>query len=374
MGSRLKLTAVVAGCAILAACSKSGDTPQPSPFDINKYAVNKTVCNPMGGTDSNNGPTQGLQASLWSLGANPSTIYHDVESMINHGHPSDKNLFFSDLFIPTRLFTEGFPLQSGGSIKDDSGNELIEYFALRFTGILHLAPNEQEGDYQLGILSDDGTIWSLSQTETGQDFSIVLNNDGDHPTQMGCGPLVHMTQSTRLNMKLDYYQGPRYHIALVPMWRRVNSSSPEPLCGQNGNSLYFDYNNNSAPEQAYKQLLSRGWYPLGVNNFSVTSDTDYNPCTQGTTPVISDIQFTSNMEIDAEYAITWTTDIPASDQVLYTDSSTGQQSLTTSDNMLKTNHSVSITVAPNHSYTIQLVSVSADLGKAISDPMVLVVP
>lgn len=374
MRSALKLTAMMAGSAIVVGCSGSGDTPVPSKYDINKYAINKTVCNPMGGGGSNTEPTQGLKASLWYLGNNPSPIYHDVESMINHGHASDENLFFSELFIPTRYFTEGFPLQSGGSIKDDAGQELIEYFALRFTGVLHLGPNEAEGDYQLGMLSDDGTIWSVSQSETGEDFSIKVNNDGDHPTQMGCGPIVHMTQSTRLNMKIDYYQGPRYHIALVPMWRRVNSSSSEPLCGHNGNNLYFNPDSNSAPQAAFNQLLSRGWYPLSVANYSVTAATDYNPCTSGTTPVISNIQFALNMETSPNLTVTWTTDISASDQVLVVDQATGEETLSPSDNLLKLNHSVGVTVLPHHTYSIEVISVSSDLGKAISSAQTLIIP
>jgi hypothetical protein len=158
------------------------------------------------------------------------------------------------------------------------------------------------------------------------------------------------------------------------MWRRVNSSTPnDPLCGQNGNSLFFDYNNNSAPEPAFNQLLSRGWYPLAVANFSITADTSYNPCTNGTAPVISGISFQSNMDIGPYYIVNWTTDIPATDQVLYTDSATGVQTLTVSDNILKTSHSVQITVQPGHSYSVQVVSISADLGKAISAPQTLFV-
>jgi hypothetical protein len=173
-------------------------------------------------------------------------------------------------------------------------------------------------------------------------------------------------------MKIDYYQGPRYHIALVPIWRKVNSSTPnDPLCGKNGNNYFFDPDHNSMPLAAYNQLASRGWYPLGVANFSVTQDTDYNPCTDGTVPVISDVEFVNDMEIGPYYIVKWTTDIPATDQVLYTDQATGVQSLTVSDNMLKTSHSVQITVSPGHTYSVQVVSVSEDLGKAISSSMLL---
>lgn len=353
---------------LLTACSGGGgaDSGLKSPFDVNRYSINKTVCNPLNQSSTPvTVPSQGLKAQLWSLPSG-STIYHDVESMIQYGVPSDKNLFFSDIFVPTRMFTEGFPLQSGGSVKTDAGQTLIEYFALRYTGLLHLGPNEAEGDYQIGMLSDDGAIMTLSD---GQN-QYVLNNDGDHPTKMGCGPVVHMTRSTQLSLQLDYYQGPRYHIALVPMWRMVNTSNPsDPLCNQNGNSLFFDPNNNSMPLLAYNQLASRGWYPLGVANYSLAPEADYNPCTQGTNPVISNLVGSVDLEF-VGYLLNWTTDIPATDQALLTDNTTGVQTLTTSDNVLRTQHSLQIKgLVPGHSYTVQAVSVSADLGKTLSDPL-----
>ena len=371
----LKVSLIMAAAAtMVAGCQKNSsdsasDTAAEimSPYDVNKYAVNKTVCNPLGGlTTGTTDPTQGIHAQLWYL-TSTQPRYSDVESVITNGASSDQNLFFSELYVPTRLFTEGFPLQSGGSINDDTGTPLIEYFALRFDTILHLAPNDMEGDYQLGILSDDGTIWSLSTDATEDNLQVALGNDGVHPTKLGCGPTISMTKSTSLAMRLDYFQGPRYHIALVPMWRLVNScTTTESLCGQNGNSLYFNYADNSTPEPAFNQLISDGWIPLGVGNYSVSPSVEYNPCTQGTPPVISGLNVAFNSETNTYFA-TWTTDILATDQVLYTDTGSGAQTLTVSSNILSTNHAVSVTgMLPGHSYSIQAVSISQDLGQTIS--------
>jgi len=362
--SATRILVYAAVVSLMACVGKATDNnPTYSPYNVNKYAVNKVACDPMGGSSNpSSNPQQGIKAQLWYLSASQPR-QHDVESMITQGQPSSESLFFSELNVPTRLFTEGFPLQAGGTIQDDAGNELIEYFALRFESLIQLGENDPEGDYQFGMLSDDGTIWSIASTEEGQDYQILLNNDGDHPTQMGCGPIVHMTHTTRLVSRIDYYQGPRYHIALVPLWRLVDSSTvPETQCGQNGNSMYFDYNNNSAPEPAYNQMLARGWKPLTADNYSVQTSADYNPCTAGTPPVISDLNFDSE-----RFLLNWTTDIPATDQVLLTDTDTGAQTLTTSDNVLRTVHSVAIPqLEPGHHYTIQAVSISADLGKTVS--------
>ncbi len=68
--------------------------------------------------------------------------------------------------------------------------------------------------------------------------------------------------------------------------------------------------------------------------------------------------------------LNWTTDIPATDQVLVTNTGTNVQTLTTSDNILRTTHSVPVTgLLPGVNYTLQAVSVGADLGKSISAPV-----
>jgi hypothetical protein len=353
--------------------NSSSATPKMSQYDVNKYAVNKTVCNPLGGGGSSSNPSQGLQASLWYLQSDQ-PAYYNVGDMISNGHASSESLFFNSLFVPTRLFSAGFPLQSGGSIADDQGNELIEYFALRFETVLQLGPNDVEGDYQLGLLADDGANWSLASDNQSTDYTVMVNDDGTHPTQMGCGSVVHMTASTKLNMRIDYYQGPRYEIALVPIWRLVNSSQPpsESLCNQNGNTLFFDPNNNSATEAAYTKLLGEGWYPLTSANYSLQSQASYNPCTTGTTPVISNLAILNNTDNDGFFYLTWTTDIAATDQALITDVASGVQTVTTSDNILRTSHKVQLTgVLVNHSYTVQAVSVSADLGRTVSSSLPL---
>jgi putative hemolysin len=368
---------VVIGAATvlgLVGCS-SNEASQPetvSKYDVNMYAVNKTICNPLGGsTTPVTTPSQGLQATLWYLQPG-GTIYHDVESMINNGTQSDSNLFFSEIFVPTRLFSEGFPQQSGGSLQDNTGQTLIQYFALRFEGTLHLGPNEAEGDYQLGILSDDGSIWYLSQEADGLNFQPVLTNDGDTPTRLGCGQTIHMTKDSEIPMRLDYYQGPMYEIALVPLWRLVNScTTTESLCGVSGNYTYFNPTSNSQPEPDYNTLIADGWYPLSSQNYSLLESASYNPCTTGTAPQITNLVAINDIE-QGYYLVNWTTDIPATDQVLVTNTGTGTQTLTTSDNVLRTSHSVPVTaLLPGIAYTLQAVSVSADLGKTISGPIAI---
>jgi len=143
----------------------------------------------------------------------------------------------------------------------------------------------------------------------------------------------------------------------------------DPLCGATGNETFFDYNNNSAPQAAYNQLLSRGWKPIAAANWNLPAFAIFNPCTTGNVPVISNFRIEDNTE--GIVVLSWNTDIPASSQVLYTRVSTGEEVLTTADNRLRLVHRVVIAgqLQSGQAYDFNAVSISADFGKAISAPL-----
>lgn len=339
-----------------------------STFDTNLYPLNKVVCDPFDpGTP---GPNDGMIATLYYRGTGQERWY-TVNEYIEKGKKSQQHLFFSKLDVPTRLFSMGFPSETGESIKNDEQNVLNEYFALSVSSILKLAPADAEGEYELALLSDDGAVMQI-RDENGV-YQNVVNNDGDHPSRLGCGQRVQMTHDTELVVRLNYYQGPRYHISLIPMWRKVDSStSAEPRCGHTGNNLFFDYNNNSQPQPAYNELLARGWKPISADNWNMPGFALFNPCTEGTIPVISQLTNVANLEGSVRFQ--WTTNIPASSQVLYKNLRTGEELLTIADNRLRPVHNVSIiNLVQGDTYEFRAISISADYGKAISQPITLLV-
>ncbi|MGE3385254.1 MAG: fibronectin type III domain-containing protein [Bdellovibrionales bacterium] len=345
---------------------EDANTKAMSPFDVNKYAINKLVCDPFAAQNENTTLDGGLQASLFYLTAGQ-PHYKNVGDMISNGKASGKNLFFSNVDVPTRLFNVGFPLETGGVVKTDEGADLFEYFALRMTGSFGLAADEPEGLYELAMLSDDGVIWTNTTDDAN---SALVSNDGDHPTRFGCGQIVDLKRDTRIASRIDYYQGPRYHIALVPMWRKVASGTmpgKDPQCGKAGNEMYFDYNNNSKPQQAYNDLLARGWKPLRAENWRLPQGTDYNPCYEdGQAPQVTELSVNYG-SIEGSMVVSWQTDIPATDQVVYRNTATDVQMLTTSDNVLRTNHSITITgLQVGDIYEVQAVSISATLGRTVT--------
>jgi hypothetical protein len=349
----------------------TANNPEEGPlatFDTNLYPLNKVVCDPF--DPGNPGPNDGMIATLHYRGAGQNRWY-SVNDYIEQGQKSQQKLFFSKLDIPTRIFSLGFPSETGTSIQDDSQNTLNEFFALSVSSVLKLAPGDAEGEYELALLSDDGAVMQVRDQDGV--YQTVVNNDGDHPTRLGCGQRIQMTRDTELVVKLNYYQGPRFHISLIPLWRKVDASTAqEPRCGHTGNNLFFDFNNNSRPQPAYNELLARGWKPISADNWNMPGYALFNPCTQGTVPVISN--FTNIANLEGFVSFQWRTDIPTSSQVLYKNLRTGEELLTIADNRLRPVHNVSIhNLIPGDTYEFKAISISADYGKAISQPITFLV-
>ncbi len=364
------------GFLSLLACSKGQNLSSGSPiyqetygtpvaylkYDINANPLDKTVCDPF-----NDQPAvavdKGVKASLFYQPAGQPRLSNSMD-YVTKAHASGQKLFFADLNVPTRLFNQGFASQTHDVVNDDQGQKLIEYFGLKFETTLKLAANDEEGDYELALLADDGTTLKVG---AGDIQNVLISNDGDHPTRMGCASdIVHMTKDSSLPITLTYYQGPRYHIANVLLWRKANQAGKDVLCGQNGNNLFFDPDHGSAPQSAFLSLQARGWKVVSQDNFYLPASESYNPCVQGTAPVIAN--FMTNEIFSSGVFLSWETDLPASSQVKIVNKATGEVVLTAADNALRTTHSVQVLgLAPGTDYTAQAVSITADLGRDLSD-------
>lgn len=269
---------------LVAACqTQKGANPFAGPIsnpDSSTQLFNKstTVCDPMGGTVSDgNGPRSGLQGKLFYLTDNMPrfTTVEDYTNAID----TRTTVFLNDLNVPTRMFTEGFPT-ADGSLLQVGGQTLVEWFALYLETQLQLTPDDAPGAYQLAMIADDGG--TLELVGSGGTFQRFLDDDGTHSSRLACAasPLL-MSQSVGVPARVKYYQGPRTEIALMLLWRPTSLTgvSSEPLCGAVGQNLFFEYHNNpSTPQQAYLDLLSRGWKPLKPGNFGIPGQARINPC------------------------------------------------------------------------------------------------
>ncbi|MBX9766499.1 MAG: hypothetical protein K2X47_04430, partial [Bdellovibrionales bacterium] len=251
------------------------------------WVVKSCSCNPFDPPGTDNCSDDGLHGEIYYLtgsqindfNAIPAWADRSVYYIITNGVRAPVDLRLPDINVPTRLFDTGFPIGDGNILKNERGENLIEYFAFRLNGYLKLglpsvefpAPADPVGHYQLALLSDDGAVMRIRTTPTGTP-EVILNNDGFHPTKLKCASkTIELKADSKMQIMLDYFQGPRTHISLMLLWRKVDPTVPgalnDPLCNVEGNELYFGDNfNDFTAAKGYGQLLSRGWkVPTGRN-------------------------------------------------------------------------------------------------------------
>ncbi|HET9239895.1 MAG TPA: PA14 domain-containing protein [Oligoflexus sp.] len=114
-----------------------------------------------------------------------------------------KKLCMRQLDITDRDFKEGFPGVDG----------LIEWFGLDIRFKLNVPV---AGDYEFMLNSDDGSRLFIDGRE-------VIENDGQHSEQKKTA-VVALTAGLH-ELRLPYFQGPRYRIALELKWKGPGDSA-----------------------------------------------------------------------------------------------------------------------------------------------------
>ncbi|MBS1961771.1 MAG: hypothetical protein JST04_06115 [Bdellovibrionales bacterium] len=243
-----------------------------------------TVCDPFGGSGGGS-RTNGIEAALTYLPSNSPVITSGLsvasfESGATDVVTSPARLILSQLAVSTRPFTEGFSVKnSSDKLTDLNGDVLDEYFSVRGSANIRLAAGDPEGDYEMALLSDDGSVLDLDVNGNGN-YARWIDSDGTHANGFTCAPSVlHLTSASEIPMRIKYYQGPRVRIALMLLWR-PKAASAEPECGSFRGDTYFFQPvgaDPSVPTANYNALLARGWKPLAPGNF-VLPDSKTNPC------------------------------------------------------------------------------------------------
>jgi hypothetical protein len=269
--------ASIVAVAVLAGCGRAEFAfNNPTSFGQTEPP---TVCVPGGTSGSSQNGLTGSIKYLDSTQVSQGGI-SSVDQLLAIGHDAGVNVVLNQLNVPTTIFTNGFyDSVTGAPLKTSSGTTLIEWFALDLYSDFALTSSDAEGYYQFALLADDGAIINLDETQTKAGTALV-NDDGQHPTQMGCGAkAIHLARTDLHPIHVKYYQGPRDHIALTLIWRKVAaiSTANDATCGQNGNTLFWDPSvTPSAPTSTYNDLISRGWKVPAPANFILPSGT--NPC------------------------------------------------------------------------------------------------
>ncbi len=193
--------------------------------------------------------------------------FRSVLDYIKPEYKVEKPLFFTDLWIPTRSFTSGFPTIS----------DRTEYFALDIRSKLQPSTTMQVGQYQLGILSDDGSI--ISQIDNNGLETDLVRQDSYTSTKFGCASSpITLTSTEKIKLHVRYFQGPRDAIALVLLyrpWSQSNVNAPI-ACGTTDRNFFGpfpapvkDPNDRTYPANTkYSELLTQGWMPIPAASFA----------------------------------------------------------------------------------------------------------
>jgi hypothetical protein len=267
------------GCELPATVNAGDSTVLAEPGTI----AGDAICSPLGGGNSLGG-SHGLKADLYYLDPN-GVHYNDVAEYVSRGTKVSADLYFDQVNVPTRPFDDGFVTQAGSVLTTPQGNTLYEWFGLDFRTTLKLAAGDTPGRVQFGVLSDDGAV--LLQ-QSGSSWSTVVDGDGTHASMFkGATQPITLDANSALKLRLEYYQGPRYHIAAMILWRPWTAAQDvnalDPVDGQSGNDLFFDSTQSPpSPRAAYTQLLARGWKVVPPANYYLPDETVVNPCPPAT--------------------------------------------------------------------------------------------
>lgn len=340
-------------------------------------APERTICDPFQ-TRSTSARDQGVLASLFYRDLDQPRWY-TAREYIEKGVMVESTLYFDRLFIPTRRFDTPFVTSAGEPVlyqnrdPDVPPQAVYEYFGLRFESQLQLAENEPEGNYQLALLSDDGAVFYF-KNEDGS-LRPFVNNEGDHSTKMKCATeSISMARGEKKPFVLEYYQGPRFHISLVLMWRPTPAvDDPDrPFvdveCNRQGNTRYFnpdvlaDPNDPlkiaSPPTSVFYEMQARGWKVLQNNNFYFPVQAS-NPCTPSEELLTSSL-FAINRISRSSVTVSWKTNLDAFSQIEIRNLTTGTSETTSLRTGAEKDHIHTVEgLSANNLYVIRGISVSS---------------
>lgn len=221
--------------------SAPGGTPPPiaeiicDPLD----PMPNDLCQPMPPSTDPNQSFPGLIGSLYFLSptAHASLFGEDLKNAllndyVEFGIKTPFTVVMSQINVTPRPWEDSFISNQGNVVLDDQGNPLLEWFSLRLSGNIQLP----QGSYQFAMISDDGM-----QVEI--DGNQILNHDGTHAPKLDCASsTVTFNGNESKPIKVAYYQGPRYEIAMQLLVRPFDA---------NDNKCQEDNSWQAIPASAY---------------------------------------------------------------------------------------------------------------------------
>ena len=216
----------------------------------------------------------GLLGAVYKLPANTKKL----PNFDNLGTPH-ATIVVPALHVAPRRFETGFPGL------DASGEPLLEWFGIRFVGQIDVPTTSR---YGFRLNSDDGSRLYI-------DNQLVVENDGVHAPRAKEGG-IDLTAGTH-DIVVEYFQGPRFQIALELLWQREGgwvhvpaealsrhtgydcSSEPEIMCCQGNSAACRSCKRNAREVVREWRRTCQGGGPPGAGNPSPGNPGPGNPGT-----------------------------------------------------------------------------------------------
>jgi len=169
--------------------------------------------------------TNGLTGKIYILPVNTIKL-PDLDTM------KPVNIIYVDsINIPPRSWSAGFP-----GLRDR-----FEWFAIEYKGFFQA---KKGGEYLFRLLSDDGSKLFI-------DGKLIIDNDGLHGAYPKTGRIK--LDDSRHSIKIQYFQGPRYQVALQ-LFASFNNAKEEIFPGNN----FVLYTQNERENKIYYFLTLAG--------------------------------------------------------------------------------------------------------------------
>ncbi len=140
--------------------------------------------------------SDGLMGKIFLL-PNTTTKLPDFDTM----KPLTSRVYTQKMDVPSRSWSAGFP-----GLRDR-----FEWFGIEYTGTFK---NDKAGKYVFRLVSDDGSKLFI-------DGKLLIDNDGLHG-EVSKSQEIELSDAEH-SIKLQYFQGPRYQIALQLFYTFENS-------------------------------------------------------------------------------------------------------------------------------------------------------
>lgn len=205
------------------------------------------ICNPFGGGAVSSNPRQGLIGNIYE--GQPE--WGNIEKYLQDGVVHPQTIYFSHFEVAPRSFSEGFG-NGEEALKSQSNEKLIEWFSIEARGNINLPADMEEGTYHIATLSDDG----IRVTVNGE---VILQNNAVHAPIIDCASkLVTLKKGQAQSFKLNYFQGPRYQIALMTFIKKIDNPST--------------FLTESCRKSDHNLLLAEGYKVMGAEFFTIPNE------------------------------------------------------------------------------------------------------